>query len=217
MHVQPARRALRLATLVLLIGLAACASPTVINTQWSDPQFTAKPIRSIIVFGITNDSTNRRVFEDAMVAQLTAKGVKASPSYRFAPDPGPVSQETMQRAIAESGAGGMLLTRIVNVSQSVRVTPGSNFGPPPPGWGGWGGFGGFHGFYGGMWASSFNVPPTITVDENVGADTRLFEAKNFNVVWSASTTTTTGFANSTTLIQQFATQITGAMASDGFI
>ena len=217
MHVQPARRPLRLATLALLIGLAACASPTVINTQWSDPMFTAKPMRSIIVFGITNDSTNRRVFEDAMVAQLSAKGVKASPSYRFAPDPGPVSQEVMQRAIAESGAGGVLLTRIVNVSQSVRVTPGTNFGPPPPGWGGWGGFGGFHGFYGGMWASNFNVPPTITVDENVGADTRLFEAKDFSVVWSASTTTTTGFANATTLIQQFATQISGAMAKDGFI
>lgn len=210
------RAASRLAAIVLLLALAACASPTVINTQWSDPQFSAKPIRSIVVFGITNDTTNRRVFEDAMVAQLTAKGVKAMPSYRFAPDPGPVSQEVMRRAITEFGASGLLLTRIVNVSQSVRVTPGSNLGPAP-GFGGWGGFGGFHGFYGGMWASSFNVPPTVTVDENVGADTRLFEAKDFGVVWSASTTTTTGFANSTTLIEQFAARISGALAADGFI
>ena len=58
----------RLAAAAALLILAACSTPTVVNNQWSDPQFSAKPIRSIVVFGITNDSTNRRVFEDAMVA-----------------------------------------------------------------------------------------------------------------------------------------------------
>jgi hypothetical protein len=36
-----------------------------------------------------------------------------------------------------------------------------------------------HGFYDGMWANSFHSPPTIAVQEYVGADTRLFEAKVF--------------------------------------
>ena len=60
----------RAAAAALVVAASACSTPTVVNTQWSDPQFTAKPIRSIVVFGITNDTTNRRVFEDAMVAQL---------------------------------------------------------------------------------------------------------------------------------------------------
>lgn len=211
----------RLAAAAVVLAASACSTPTVVNTQWSDPQFSAKPIRSIVVFGITTDTTNRRVFEDAMVAQLVAKGVKAIPSYQFAPGPGPASQEAMKKAITEAGAEGVLLTRIVNISQSVRVTPGTNFGPTwgpgfGPGWGG-SGFGGFHGFYGGMWASSMNIPPSISVDENVGADTRLFEAKNFAVVWSASTTTTTGYASTASLIQGFAGLIVGTMAKDGFI
>ena len=212
----------RLAAAAALLILAACSTPTVVNNQWSDAQFSAKPIRSIVVFGITNDSTNRRVFEDAMVAQLQAKGVKATASYQFAPGPGPATQDTMKKAITEFGASGLLLTRIVNISQSVRVTPGTNFGAPGwgpgfgPGWGG-AGFGGFHGFYGGMWASSMNIPPTISIDENVGADTRLFEAKDFAVVWSASTTTTTGYTSTGNLIQGFAGLIVGALAKDGFI
>lgn len=212
----------RLAAVACVVAASACSTPTVVNSQWSDPQFTAKPIRAIVVFGITGDTTNRRVYEDAMVAQLVAKGVKATPSYQFAPGPGPASQAVMQKAIADAGADGVLLTRIVNISQQVRVTPGTNFGPGPawgpwgPGWGG-AGFGGFHGFYGGMWASSMNIPPTISVDENVGADTRLFEAKNFSVVWSASTTTTTGYASTTALIQGFAGVIVGALSADGFI
>ncbi len=222
MNASPIRALSRLAAATALVAVSACSTPTVVNNQWSDPQFSAKPIRSIVVFGITNDTTNRRVFEDAMVAQLAAKGVKATPSYQFAPGPGPASQEAMKKAITEFGASGVLLTRIVNISQSVRVTPGTNFGAPGwgpgfgPGWGG-AGFGGFHGFYGGMWASSMNIPPSISIDENVGADTRLFEAKDFAVVWSASTTTTTGYTSTGNLIQGFATLIVGALAKDGFI
>jgi hypothetical protein len=64
-----------------------------------------------------------------MVAQLTARGVKATPSYRVAPDGGPVSQERMQQVANEAGATGVLLTGVVNVSQTVQVTPGMTAPP----------------------------------------------------------------------------------------
>jgi hypothetical protein len=149
-----------------------------------------------------------------MVAQLGTRGVKAAPSYRFGSEDGPMSQEAMQLAVKEAGATGVLLTRIVNVAQSVQVMPGA-FAGPAPGFG----FGGFYGFYGGMWASSFQTAPTITVQDNVAADTRLFEVKNFTVVWSASTTTTTaaGSGTSSALLQQFATLLANALAKDGMI
>jgi hypothetical protein len=203
----------RLAPLVALLVVTACAGPTVVNTQWTDPQFSAKPIKSIVVVGITQDTTNRRVYEDAMVAQLGARGVKALPSYTFAPAPGAVSPEVMQKALTDFGAKGVLMTRVVNVSQSVTVTPGMNTMPPRGA-----GFGGFHSFYGGMWSSSFQSPPTITVRDNVMADTRLFEAKDFAVVWSASTTTTTTNSGTTAaMLQQFATLIADTLAKDGMI
>jgi hypothetical protein len=202
----------RAAAAAVVLAVSACAAPTVLNTQWTDPQFTAKPIRSILVVGITKDTINRRAYEDAMVAQLGARGVKATQSYRIAPDAGPVPQEKMQQAVKESGATGVLLTRVVSVSQSVQVTPGMYMGPPM----GYG-FGGFYGYYGGMWASSFYAPPQIYTQENVVADTRLFEAKDFVLVWSGSTTTTPGHDSTATLLQQFATLITAALAKDGLI
>jgi len=76
---------------------------------------------------------------------------------------------------------------------------------------------GFYGSYDGMWASSFHSPPTITVQENVGADTSLFETKRFAVVWSASTTTTRGSGSSSALLQQFSTLIAETLAKDGLI
>ena len=205
-----ARRAL------LILGaalLGACAAPTVLNTQWMNPQFRGKPpMRSILVLGITKDPTNRRVFEDQMVAQLATRGVRAVPSYRFAPDAGAVEQVKLEQAVKESGVAGVLLTRVVNVSEQVNVTPGMVMGPPM----GYG-FGGFYGFYGGMWATSYYVPPTVYTTQHVAADTRLFETANFTLVWSGSTTTTPSGGSVDALFQQFSQLIVGALAKDGLV
>jgi hypothetical protein len=204
------RRAALLASLALL---GACTAPTVLNTQWANPQFAGKPpMRSILVLGIAKDPTNRRSFEDQMVKQLTARGVKAMPSYQFAPEAGAAEQVKLERAVKESGAAGVLLSRVVNISEEVKVSPGMYMGPPM----GYG-FGGFYGYYGGMWASSYYTPPTVYTQQNVAADTRLFEAKDFALVWSASTTTTPMGGNVTSLFEQFAKLIVDALAKDGFV
>ena len=207
----PTRR--RAATLLAAALLAGCAAPTVLNTQWANPQFAGKPpLRSVLVMGITKDPTNRRVFEDQMVAQLAARGVKAVPSYQFAPNPGAVEQVKLEQVVKEAGVAGVLLTRVVNVSEQVNVTPAMVMGPPM----GYG-FGGFYGFYGGMWASSYVVPPTVYTTQHVAADTRLFETANFTLVWSASTTTTPTGTGVDALFQQFSQLIVNALAKDGLV
>ena len=57
--------------------LSGCAS-TEINARWLNPQAGNRlPVKSVMVMGINRDSTARRIYEDAMVAQLNARGVKA--------------------------------------------------------------------------------------------------------------------------------------------
>jgi hypothetical protein len=201
---------------LLIAGVAAwagCAAPTVLNTQWANPQFAGKPpMRSILVMGIAKDPNDRRNFEDRMVAQLATRGVKAVPSYRFAPDAGAVEQVKLEQAVKEAGVAGVLLTRVVNVSEEVKVTQGVVMGPPM----GYG-FGGFYGFYGGMWASSYFVPPTVYTQQHVAADTRLFETVNYTLVWSASTTTTPSGGSVASLFDQFSKLIVDAMAKDRLV
>lgn len=211
-----ASTSLRLRRAAMILGalwLGACAAPTVLNTQWVNPQFVGKPpMRSILVMGITRDPNNRRNFEDQMVAQLAARGVKAVPSYNFAPDAGAVEQVKLEQAVKQAGVHGVLLTRVVNVSEQVHVTPGMVMGPPM----GYG-FGGFYGYYGGMWASSYYMPPTVYTTQVVHADTRLFEAGNFSLIWSASTNTTPSGGSTASLLDQFSKLIVDSMAKDGLI
>lgn len=178
-----AARAIAAAGVAVL--LAACATSTRFNAQWVNPQASDRlPVSNVMVIGISRDTTARRVYEDSMVAQLAARGVKAQPSYRTLPDDGPAPQAAIEKAVRDTGADAVLVSRTVSVTNEVHVSPGMVMGPPYPfGWGG------FYGYYHGMWSSAYAIPPRIYTVQNVVVDTRLFDAKDFMVLWSGSSTT----------------------------
>ena len=204
------------------IVLAACATrATTLNMQWVSPEFAGKgSVRNVMVMAVTRDSTNRRAFEDRMVAALTAAGVKAVQSYKFIAQDGPVTEDQLRRAVTDAGVSHAMSTRISNVTTDVSVSHSMMTGP---GWGpgfGWDrgsgpGWGGATGFHNTMWAGP--TPPQVTTTQNVHADTRLYDAKTAAVLWSAATTTTTGFDTVPQMIDQFVQLIVDTMKKDAVI
>jgi hypothetical protein len=57
----------------------------------------------------------------------------------------------------------------------------------------------------------------VTTTQRVHADTRVFDARTANVVWSAATTTSTGFDSVPQLIEQFVDLIVETMKKDAVI
>jgi hypothetical protein len=210
-----------LAPIASLVLLGCASTATKLDAQWVNPQHAGKrSVRNVMVMSALRDSTNRRIFEDRMVAALEAAGVKAVQSYKFLPEEGPVSEDKMRGVLREAGVGHAMVTRIINVSTQVNVSPGMVMGPAwGPGWGwggGWGpGWGGFAGYHNAMWATS--IPPQVTTTQNVHSDTRVFDAADAAVLWSAATTTSTGYNAVSQLIDQFVQLIVSTMAKDGVI
>ena len=66
-----------------------------------------------------------------------------------------------------------------------------------------------------MWATT--VSPQVTTTQNVHADTRVFDAATAVVVWSAATTTSTGWDSVPQLIEQFVALIVETMKKDGVV
>ena len=203
-------------------GLLGCATTaTTLDAQWVNPQYAGqRSVRNVMVMSAVRDSTNRRIFEDRMVAALQAAGVQAVQSYKYLPEEGPVSEERLRGVVAQAGVTHAMVTRIINVTTQVNVSPGMVMGPAwGPGWGwggGWGpGWGGVAGYHNAMWATS--IPPQVTTTQNVHADTRVFDAADAAVLWSAATTTATGYNSVSRLIDQFVQLIVGTMAKDGVI
>jgi hypothetical protein len=202
--------------------LASCASnPTTLDAQWVKPGFAGKrSANDIMVMAAARDATNRRLTEDRMVAQLTDLGVKAVQSYKFIAQDGPVTEELLRTAVGQAGVSHALVSRVMNVSTQVNVSPGMVMGPAwGPGWGwggGWGpGWGGWAGYHNAMWATS--VPPQVTTTQNIHVDTRLLETQDATVIWSAATTTSTGFNSVEQLIDSFVAIIVRTMQKDGVI
>ena len=206
----------RLAGVALLgaavLALSGCAASTAINAQWINPQAGNRiPVKSVMVMDINRDSTARRIYEDAMVAQLGLRGVKAVQSYKMLPDDGPAEQKAIQAALSQVGAGAVLISRTISVSNEVRVSPGYVAGPP------WGfGWPGFYGYYQGYWSAAYAFPPSVYTVQNVLVDTRLFDAKDYLLLWSGSSTTVPTSSMQQT-IQDFAKTINETLAKDKII
>lgn len=156
--------------------LAACeTTSTQIKGVWVNPDKGRAPVESVLVIGINRDATARRIYEDAIVAQLAARGIKARVSYSLLPELGPAPPPGIEKVVRAAGADAVLVSRTVRTRTDIRVTPGYSHGGPM----------GFHG----MWSNSWSVPPNIYTEENVDVESQLFDTKDFALVWSGSSTT----------------------------
>lgn len=131
----------------LLIG--ACASTSLVN-QWKSPEFSGPPLRKVLVVGVTNQPSVRRVFEDEFAAALRVAGVQAVQSYTVIGQDGQAEQSVLEQAVGKAGADAVLVTRLVRREQQTQVTQGTY---PPPAMG-------FYGWYSSAWVGYYE-PPTV--------------------------------------------------------
>src|SRR5215467_4320900 len=112
---------------VLAVLLAACATSSMVSQQ-SNPEYVGKPFKSVMVVAVAADDLVRRTFEDRMVALLGKRGLKGIPSYEALPSRAKVDEAELRRAVAASGAEGVLVTRVVRIDKSSGTVPGATVG-----------------------------------------------------------------------------------------
>ncbi|HSC78977.1 MAG TPA: hypothetical protein VLC08_01365 [Chitinolyticbacter sp.] len=159
------RNGLLLAAALLL---SACAS-TRLTQHWRDPQFAGPSPQHVLVVGINDSESARRVFEDQFVQAFQGAGTAASPSYRQVPQTGAIPKAQLVEAIQSSHADAVLVTRLLKVEHRIDITPAPVMG-------------GFYGWYGAAWAS---MPPTITQYDVVTLESTLWDINAEKPVWSA--------------------------------
>jgi len=176
---------------------AGCASNTQMNGVWVNPEAGNRaPASNVLVIGINRDSTARRIYEDAIVAQFAARGIKAQPSYNLLPEFGLAPPQDIEMTVRNAGVDAVLVSRTVRVSTDIRVTPGNSYGPA-----------GFHG----MWGGAFSTAPTVYTVQNVEVETGLFDVEDLTLLWSGSSTTNPTSSMQQT-INEFATVLIKALA-----
>lgn len=183
------RRGLRsLPTLGALL-VAGCASATQLTTVWSDPRFETNSLRKLMVIGIANTPTSRRLFEDRFAAALQALGIEAEPSYPLVGD-GSLDSARVSAEMHETRCDGVFVTRIVD-QKTVRTyyppTPAYLGGPYRYGWHGTYPSYGHYSWYGyySLGYSYLGAPGYTIENQVVNFETNLYRVSDGQLVWSA--------------------------------
>ena len=169
----------RILALAALALLAACASTTIVD-QWQSPGYSGGPFKRLLVVGVTKEAAVRRIFEDEFVRQLRARGTDAVASYTLIPEDGQADRPRLERAVKESRADAVVVTRVLRVEHRTQVVPGT---PVFPGFG-TDIYGHYGTGWGGVW-TGYASPPAVFQYDEVKAETKLFDARNAALVWAA--------------------------------
>jgi len=124
-------------SLALALG-AGCGASSKMLTSWGDPAFTSGPLKNVIVMAIREDAIKRRVWEDAYVQTLGARGVRATTSYSLWPEGFPDTL-TVRNTLREGGYDGVLVTLITETKAQSYYVPGTATWQPT---------GGYYDYYG---------------------------------------------------------------------
>jgi len=164
---------------IAAFALAGCAATSFVS-EWADDSYAGKKLTRVLIVGVVKDASLRRQFEDEFVRQARAAGVDVVQSYRYVPEDGPVPEDRLRKAVAESGADGVVVSAVQRVDQQVQYSPGYYAGPPV-------GFG-YYGFYRWGYAGAY-VPPTAYVYMVVYVETQLHAVQPDTLLWAGTTKT----------------------------
>jgi hypothetical protein len=178
MRALPLRRLIPIA--LALVVLPACATSRLVN-QWSDPGYRAARLDTVLVVGVSGQPALRRRFEDEFVAALAEEGVRAEPSYRYMPEPGPADQARIADAVTRAAADAVIVTRLVRVDRQTEVVPAIHQPSPAMRFGLYPG-------YSAAWLGYYD-PPRVRQYDVFVSETTLYDVPDDRLVWTGTVRT----------------------------
>jgi hypothetical protein len=189
--------------LFALVILVAGCQTTSIQSAWYDTNFRGGPMRKIVVVGSVDTVSDGRVFEDIFAEQLRAAGVEGVAGYTVIADEARAGETPFATAVANTGAQGLLLVRLLRVDTRTQVSTTMVSGGM-----GWG--------WGSAWGPTMVPVQQVSQYDLATVESKLYDVQTKQLVWAATTTTfnPTSVARET---PRFAGVIIGQLAQRGII
>jgi len=179
MGFERARRALHRGLVGVAIAGAAItmlAADTKFTSTWKAP--AGAPVtfagRKVIALVISDDDSLRVSSEEALTAQLTARGLVGTPAYRLIPREEVKRPESARAWFERAGAEGVVAMRLVDAKTVRTYTPDTWTTMP---------YGTLWGYYGYGWNSMY-VPGRVDVDTVFSIETLIFSVPRNQLLWA---------------------------------
>ena len=174
------------AILAAVVTLSACASSSFQST-WKAPDAVPLKVSGSKVAAVVmmRSEASRRVAEDSLAREITARGAEGISMYTLLSDTSPTDEAEARAALERAGVEGVVVIRPIRVSNEVRSTPMTYAGPLYGGY--WGGY------YGHGWGAPWGVGPRgdeIRTDTIVSVEILVYSLRQNKLVWGGQSRTT---------------------------
>jgi len=161
------------------LTLTSCGPKTRLSAVWVAE--VTQPMESVIILAIDASPAGRRKYEDAFVATLQERGMKAVQSYMVLPLDGELSEDVLRAAIVQGGYDSAIATRLLAIDQNQVYVPPTEYVTM-------GGYGGLYGYYGRGYAVQ-QTPGYIKTNTTVRLETHIYDADSEKLIWAAHSDT----------------------------
>jgi hypothetical protein len=172
-----------------LFLLTSCATTTNIGS-WKNETYTGGPLSDVLVIGVTQQNTVRRIFEDEFAKEFSLHGVKSIPSYTLLPADLLKDMEKLEAEVRRLDPETVLITRLVGRRTERNYQSGTyysrprsvNYYPGPQAHDGW------RGYY---TYSQAVIRPEVgeTVHEVAILESNIYETRTKKLIWSMQSET----------------------------
>lgn len=100
---------------LIVLTLTACSTDTKLVKSWSDDTYTRGPLRNVLIIGVSNEPSKRRLLENAFTKAFKQNKVDALASLAIMPADVKIAKQTVQSAISGRNIDAVLVTRLVRV------------------------------------------------------------------------------------------------------
>ena len=199
----------RVRCLAALLCLAACSTTsTVFTSTWKAPDVQAvSPVgKTVAAVFVSPNESRRRSAEDALAADLSARGARGIAAYTVLPNERSYSGDKALAALKQAGANGAVIMRVVGRDQRITYTPGYTVPGPYRGFGPYWGYG---------WGAVYE-PGYLQTDNLVSVETLVYSLANEKLLF-ASTSRTTNPRDINSLVNEVADATAREMVRQGIL
>ncbi len=168
-------------TYFLTLLLFGCGGGNKMTGSWKDPSFTGSIRGRVLVVGVARNETNRRIFEDSLVANLKADGVDAVAGHTFNENGVEPSEAAIRAVMKQAGAASVLVTHVAGTDEKSQYFPaiGATFIDP-------GYYGGLYSYYPRVYNYVY-MPAQTFNQETVTLETGLYDGSDGKLIWIGRT------------------------------
>jgi hypothetical protein len=197
-------------TLVALALAPLACSTTTFESTWRDPG--ARPVqlagKKVVGIFMTNRPAIRRVAEDAMAREITARGAQGVPAYTVLSDEEVKDSDLSKTKLESLGFSGAVTMRVVGRETQYTYQPDVVWVRPY-----------YHHFWGGYWRWGWGTvwePGYLTADRVVKVETLVYSLEQDLLVW-AGVSRTVDPERIESFIGELAAAVTKQMEKDGLL